>query len=251
MKTYYWNSKPNFGDMLSTLLLKRFTKFSCEWSQPRQADIILVGSILEHMPDDWNGVIAGSGLLKEESTKDFTNALILALRGPLTLERVKWVNSTNRDVVLADPGLLANELVPLQEPTYNLGIIPHWTDKHLQHRPEFLKYSPHIIDVSKHPLDVITEIAKCKKIVSSSLHGIILADAFGIPRRIEMSPVVLEKPKQEGGLFKWKDYSQSIGMQLIIGKTQEADRNIITEKQHSLFDVFEEIKRFFIKYPAH
>jgi len=248
MKTYYWKAKPNFGDLLSTLLLERFTKFKAEWSEPRPSDLILVGSILEHIPDDWNGVIAGAGLLHESSEKNFTKAKIMALRGPLTDARVKGVK--DESIVLADPGLLANELVPIPDKEYNLGIIPHWTDKTLEHRPEFIKYSPHIIRVTDHPLDVITQIAKCKKIISSSLHGIILADAFGIPRRIEISPVVLEKPKQEGGLFKWEDYSESIGMKLEIGKTQEANKNTITQKQHELFDVFEEIKSFFIKYPA-
>lgn len=248
MKTYYWKAKPNFGDLLSVLLMRRFTKFECEWSEPRSSDLIVVGSILEHMPDDWNGVIAGCGLLKEESRKDFSNAKIFALRGPLTDARVTGVKDAN--VVLGDPGLLANELVPLPDKEYNLGIIPHWTDKSLALRPEFLKYNPLIINVADDPLQVISQIAKCKKIISSSLHGIILADAFAIPRRIEISPKVLELPKQEGGLFKWEDYSKSIGMKLEIGKTQEADRNIITQKQHELFDVFEQIKSFFVKFPT-
>lgn len=251
MKTYYWKAKPNFGDLLTTLLLERFTKFKAEWSEPKKADLIMVGSILEHMPNDWNGVIAGAGLLHESSIKHFPSARIFALRGPLTAKRVTGAEDSTFEPVLADPGLLANELVPLPDKEYNLGIIPHWTDKSLEHRPEFLKYSPHIIRVTDHPLEVIAQIAKCKKIISSSLHGIVLADAFGIPRRIEISPEVLAKPKQEGGLFKWEDYSASLDMKLEIGKTQEANRNIVTQKQHELFDVFEELKSFFIKYPAY
>lgn len=151
MKTYYWKAHPNFGDLLSTLLLKRFTKFSAEWSAPRPADLIMVGSILEHMPEDWNGVIAGAGLLHEASRLNFTNARVLALRGPLTEKRISWVGHSRFTPVLADPGLLANELVSLPDKKYNLGIIPHWTDKTLEHRPEFVKYSPHIIRVSDNP----------------------------------------------------------------------------------------------------
>jgi len=249
MKTYYWNAHKNFGDLLSTLLLKRFTKFEAEWATPKDANLVVVGSILEHLPEEWNGVIAGCGLLHESSKRDFSHARILALRGPLTKERVTGVND-GTDVVLADPGLLANELVTLPDKEYNLGIIPHWTDNELALRPEFLKYNPLIINVKDDPLTVISQIAKCKKIISSSLHGIVLADAFAIPRRIEIAPKVLALPKQEGGLFKWEDYSRSINMKLEIGKTQEADRNTITQKQHELFDVFEEIKSIFIKYPT-
>lgn len=249
MRTYYWKAKPNFGDLLSTLLLKRFTKFEAEWSEPKTSDLIVVGSILEHMPESWNGVIAGAGLLREESRMNFRHARIFALRGPLTAARVTGADDDLFEPVLADPGLLANELIQLPDKEYNLGIIPHWTDKELAHRPEFLKYNPKIINVADNPLKVIEEIAKCKKIISSSLHGIVLADAFNIPRRIEISPTVLAKPKQEGGLFKWEDYSASINMPLIIGKTQEANVNTITQKQHELYDVFEEIKSFFINFP--
>ena len=146
---------------------------------------------------------------------------------------------------IGDPGLLADELVPLQEKEHDLGVIPHWTDRSLASDPRFLKYHPKLIDVRNDPIKVITDIGKCKKIVSSSLHGIILADAFGIPRRIEISPRALSHAHQEGGLFKWQDYSASLGMKLQIGVTQEPDRNVVLERQYEIFDVFEEVERIF------
>lgn len=199
----------------------------------------MVGSILEHLPQSFSGVIAGCGKLHEHSLVDFPNARILALRGPLTAKGVKG------NYVLGDPGLLADELVPTQDKLYDLGIVPHWTDKTLATNPMFTKYNPLIISPLQNPLDVIRQIGQCKKIVSSSLHGIILADAFSIPRRIEIPPRALSHPNQEGGLFKWHDYSRSINMKLEIGVTQEPDRNIIIDKQNELFDVFEEIKSIF------
>lgn len=199
----------------------------------------MTGSVLEHFSQDWNGVIVGTGKLHEKTKVNFPNAKILALRGPLTAKGVKG------NFVLADAGLLADELVPLEDKQYDLGIVPHWTDKQLEHTPIFKKYKPKIIRVSDDPLQVIKEIGQCKKIVSSSLHGIILADAFGIPRRIELAPRMLSHPHQEGGLFKWEDYAASLNMKLEIGITQEVDRHLITEKQHELFDVFEEVKKLF------
>jgi pyruvyltransferase len=239
MNTYYWTGKKNFGDLLSPLLIKKFTKLTTTLTTPDKAEIILVGSILEKIPYYYNGIIAGSGKLHEKTKLDFKDAKILVLRGPLTARGLKG------NFVLADPGLLADELVPIEDKEFELGIVPHWTDKTLEHNPIFKRYNPKIIRVSDDPLKVISEIGKCKKIVSSSLHGIVLADAFGIPRRIEIPPRALSHPNQEGGLFKWHDYSASLNMKLEIGLTQEVNRNIIIEKQHELFDVFEEIKRIF------
>ena len=242
IKTYYWKAKPNFGDLLTPLLLKKFTGLSSEWVEPENAELIMVGSILEHFSQSWSGVIAGAGKLHEKTVLSFPNATILALRGPLTAKGIKGLN---KNVVLADPALLADELVTITDKKYDLGIVPHWTDTTLEYDPRFTKYKPKIIRVSDDPLKVIREIGQCKKIVSSSLHGIILADAFGIPRRIEISPRVLTHAHQEGGMFKWFDYSASIRNKLEIGVTQEIDRNIIQEKQYELFDLMEDVKSGF------
>lgn len=239
VKTYYWKTKPNFGDQLTSLLLKRYTKIDSEWASPEESQLVMVGSILEHLPKDWNGIIAGAGKLHEDTVLDFPSAKVLAVRGPLTAKHFTG------NIVLADPALLADEIVPLEDKQWNLGIVPHWTDKELEHDPRFTKYDPLIIRVTDPPQKVISEIGRCKKIVSSSLHGIILADAFGIPRRIEIAPRMITHAHQEGGLFKWKDYSASIGLELQIGITQEVDRNVILEKQYELFDVFEELRGIF------
>src|ERR1700749_1222833 len=206
MKVYYWKGKKNFGDLLPELLIKRFTNLSSDWAEPGDSELVVVGSVLEHLPSEWNGVIAGCGKLHEHSVLNFPNAKILAVRGPLTAKAL----GLRHNIVLADPGLLADELVGYRDKEYDLGIIPHWTDTKLEHDVRFKKYNPKIIRVNDDPLKVIEEVAKCKKIISSSLHGIILADAYGIPRRIEISPRVLSHSHQEGGLFKWYDYSESI-----------------------------------------
>jgi pyruvyltransferase len=242
IKTYYWRISQNFGDRLTSLLLSHYTHLHSEWANPQDAQLIMAGSILEHLPNDWQGIIAGAGKLHEKSELSFPNAKILAVRGPLTAKSL----GLKGNYVLGDPGLLLDELVKIEDKEYDLGLVPHWTDTTLEHNPIFKQYNPKIIRVSDDPIKVITEIGKCKKIVSSALHGIIVADAMAIPRRIEIAPKMLSHMKQEGGLFKWLDYSASLGINLEIGVTQQIDHNIIVEKQFELFDVFEEIKRIFI-----
>lgn len=236
IKTYYWKGEPNFGDLLTGPLLAKFAKLPSEWAEPADAQLVMVGSLLEHMPENWTGVIAGAGKLHRETKLSFPNATILAVRGPLTARGLRG------DFVLADPGLLADELVKIEDKRYDLGLVPHWTDTRLEHDPRFLKYHPRIIRVRDDPLEVIREIGRCKKIVSSSLHGIILADAFGIPRRIEIAPRMLTHAHQEGGIFKWQDYTTSLNLKFEVGVTQEVNRNVVLDKQHQLFDVFEAIK---------
>ena len=240
VKVYYWKYRKNFWDLLTTLLLEKFAHLDSKWAEPKDAELVMVGSVLDQLPNGWDGVIAGAGRLHEKTVRSFPNAKILAVRGPLTAKGLKG------NFALADPGLLADELVPLRDKRYDLGIVPHWTDTTLEHDPRFTRYNPKIIRVADNPLEVIQEIGYCKKIVSSSLHGIILADAFGIPRRIEISPRVLSRPDQEGGLFKWLDYSASLGIKFEIGKTIEADHNRVVEKEYELFDVLAEIKRIFV-----
>ena len=196
---------------------------------------MLLGSIMEQLPPNWAGIVAGIGKLHEKTQPHLHNAIVLALRGPLSAKGVKG------DFAIGDPALLADELVGAVDKEYELGVVPHWTDKALEHNPIFLRYKPKIIRVSDDPLKVIREIGQCKKIVSSSLHGIIVADAFNIPRRTEIAPRMLTHSHQEGGIFKWRDYAASVGVPFKIGLTQEADRNKVMERQHELYDALQEV----------
>lgn len=232
---YWWRGKTNFGDLLTPLLLDRFSDIKVEWAGVNQADMVVVGSVLEHLPQGYDGIIAGSGKLREEEPVDVSSAHVLGVRGPLTAKLAKGMPS---DYVIGDPGLLANELVEVEK-EYSLGIVPHWSDTQLEQRKEFLKYDPLIIKPDEHPLDVIRNIGRCRKIISSSLHGIILADAFGIPRRTETCPRFVH----EGGDFKFRDHNEAVGVEFKLGETQEAPRYLVEARQHELFDMLDDLGR--------
>ena len=228
ISAYWWKGKPNWGDLLTPLLLKKFTETEGIWASPNEAKLACVGSILGNLiKPSFTGIILGSGKLFEKDSVP-QKANILGLRGPLTAKGVKG------DYILGDPGLIANELVNIKEKKYNLGLISHWSDDKLSKNPEFLKYNPVIIKSSDNPLKVIKQIGQCKKIVSSSLHGIILADAFSIPRRFEASA----NWDNEGHLFKMHDYNKSVGIETLIGKVQEANWNKVNDLKNGLFDAF-------------
>ena len=234
-RAYWWREVSNFGDALAPLLLEYYTEANAEWALPRHAEVVSIGSVLEHIPRGWSGHVLGSGRIREDSEVCLKHAQVHAVRGPLSAIGLG-------DVVTGDPGLLADELVRVPTRDIELGIVPHWSDNSLQNDSRFLPYNPVIIDPAGPPLDVVRMIGRCKKIVSSSLHGIILADAFGIPRRTEAAPSFASNP-HEGNMFKFRDYNASVGVPFRTGETQKAKRGMVEDRKHELFDAFTALGR--------
>lgn len=232
---YFWQGRPNFGDLLTAPLLAHFGDAEVAWSAAEDADIVCVGSVLEALPPKWSGVIVGAGKLREASDVALPRATVLAVRGPLTARAM----GLRGEYALGDPGLLADELVRGVDKHYKLGIVPHWSDVELEHRPEFQRYDPHIIRPSGDPLEVLREIGRCHKIVASSLHGLIVADAFGIPRRTEMTKIFA----REGKSFKFEDHAAAVGLPFEVGVTQEAPRYVVQQRSQELYDALVEAGR--------
>ncbi len=236
--SYWWRKIPNFGDALAPLLLDRFADADLEWAPVADASIVSIGSVLEHLPPRWAGYVCGSGKLKEDSHIDLSHATILALRGPLSARGIKG------NYALGDPGLLADELVGPQEKQWDLGIIPHWKDNELGPRFRALIRPPsttRLIDPRLDPLTVVREIGACKRVVTSSLHGLITADAFGIPRRLEISPKLLNTT--EGGDFKFRDYHASISTQFEVGRMTEPSRWAVEDAKYQIYDAFKVLEK--------
>jgi pyruvyltransferase len=109
--------------------------------------------------------------------------------------------------VYGDPVLLYPIFYnPLVEKKYILGVIPHFIDnnsdslKIFTNHPEVL-----VIDILDDVNVVIENILSCSLIASSSLHGLIASDAYGIPSVwIELSSNIF------GGRFKYYDYFLSV-----------------------------------------
>jgi pyruvyltransferase len=240
---YWYAEANNFGDLLAPLLLKHFSLIETDWAPPESAEIVCAGSVLDVVPDGWEGTVLGSGMLHGRP-RDLSRATVLGLRGPLTAKACK---TGHNGFVLGDPGLLASELVTTR-PIYELGLVPHWTDTELFAREDARSIRDHyarprLIDPTRPLMEVISEIGSCRKIISSSLHGIIVADSFGIPRRAERFPH-MDDPhhsKHEGSDFKFDDYSSSIEMPIEWGKLQEADSNKVQRIMYELFDVFQDL----------
>jgi pyruvyltransferase len=245
VRTYWWqhpSGRRNFGDELASLLIPHFCGVDIEWQTPSVADLVTTGSVLDVLPQKgWTGVVAGSGKLHSKTKTDLSQATVLGLRGKLTLADVKLPLDCHP--VLGDPGLLVNEITEPRRGFWKLGVVPHWTDcgTGLLFK-KFAHLDPHYIDPTMEPERVLHEIGSCEKIVASSLHALIAADAFGIPRRAERFEKMTTP--YEGNEWKWHDYSSVLGMPLEFDKPAVmAPRETVESIQAHLFDEFQTLAR--------
>jgi len=194
MKVYSWAGHRNFGDRLMPLILG-LVGIETEWAEPGDAELIGAGSIATHIPKGWRGTVFGSGKPRSGEHIDLSAAHVVALRGKLTAKG----SGARGDYVLGDPGLLVRMLPITPSDDIDVGIIPHWEDRGLARRFP----NGHLIDVQGDPEMVIRQIAACRRVISSSLHGLVVADAFGKERRWERAA--------RAWPFKFADYGSVVG----------------------------------------
>jgi hypothetical protein len=189
-----------------------------EWAPLAHANLVAAGSLLgQHIapPEVWaaySGAIWGTGCMWPGQGVDLRRADVRALRGSMTLSQVQ--RSATSPVPFGDPGLLADRLLGLRPaPTTLLGVIPHWAERgHPFYRSPLLQ-SPDVRLVN--PLDpaeeVLRQIAGCRHILSSSLHGLIAADALGIPNRwLRLNHG--QEDRAGAPVFKFQDYYSALGL---------------------------------------
>lgn len=189
---HYWsldNGQENLGDYLSKVIFEwMLQKNNIQNRIKGIKHLYSVGSILGFGYQD--AVVWGSGLLEDniEYRKRIRRSKldIRCLRGPLTRRTlVHWT-----DGVIDIPELYGDPvtLMPLIykpesiEKRYNYVIIPHFLDSHMKNVYSKEGEKVKVIDMlTDNYEDVINEIVAAEKVISSSLHGIILAESYGIP----------------------------------------------------------------------
>jgi len=221
----------NFGDDINPLLIERITNKNVVWVDPKSQNILqkyftrinfAIGSILHFATD--NSDVWGSGLIDSKSSFP-KKATYHAVRGLYTYNKLK--NSGCKvNPIFGDPALLLPKYFkPSISKKYKLGIIPHYIEyeqilKNIPKNDELL-----IIDLKKDPLSVIDDITACEKIISSSLHGIIVGMAYEIP-----SIRVTFTNKIFGDGIKYQDFFESVGI-------RNAMKVHIDSKKFSITDI--------------
>jgi pyruvyltransferase len=213
LRAYWWNEEPNFGDAMTPVLLHRLFGLEVAWAALADADLTAAGSVIQWIrqarrPDSPPIHVWGSGyIFPDEPPPAPGTAIYHAVRGPASAR----LSGLSAEVVYGDPGLLA-AMVFKAGPAgrSRAGIVPHlWHRDHAIVRQVAADNNLRVIDVMADPVAVIETIASCDFIVSSSLHGLVIADSFGIPNLW----VTLE-PRLFGGRWKFDDYYGAFGLQM-------------------------------------
>lgn len=233
--------KTNFGDDLNLFLIREMTGVDYIINQSDifikfKQNLVPLGSIIEWKTRK-NSVIWGAGAMYGDENRELPCPIkVCAVRGKLTYN---YLREKGWDVpaVFGDPALL---LPKYYQPSRELkkenkvGIIPHYIDQmSVSYKNFYERYKSELefIDLKDYDTwhNVIDKITSCKFIISSSLHGLIVADAYGIP-----NIWVKFGDNIAGGDFKYHDYFSSVGKNI--------DKPCQIAANTTLSDILEEIK---------
>ena len=207
---FYWHRSTNFGDALNPYLYQKITGIEPEYID--EADLIsseekyycFIGSVINAVTD--NAVVWGTGTAWN-NLKVNPNADYRLVRGPITRNCIINSGGTCPELY-GDPALLLPKFYTPTTSTkkYKLGIIPHYIERS---STKCFDRSVKIINVGHSTESIIDDIVSCDVIASSSLHGLIVADAYNIPNVwIKLSNGII------GDGSKYHDYLLSVGREI-------------------------------------
>jgi len=174
--TWCRTPKPgNFGDILAPLILQHYG-YEVSHAGPENPDYLFIGSIAKWAKA--GTTVLGSGSMTSGARLD-PQAKWRWVRGPRTRELV-IKNGGQCPEIYGDPALLLPRIVDAApKKIHKLGITPHYVD-YAEVKRQYPDL-PVINLINADPREVIQQITACDRIISSSLHGIIAAHAYGIP----------------------------------------------------------------------
>lgn len=159
-------------------------------------------------------IVWGSGLISNKEHIETKPKQICSVRGPETRKRLLKMG-INCPQKYGDPALLISryyKATPLPK-RYKIGIIPHHSDIDNSIIHCFINKYPDavlLINLTQYEqwTDIPDMVVSCDCVLSSSLHGLIVADSYGVPNAwIKLSDKVY------GGVFKFNDYFSSVQRQ--------------------------------------
>lgn len=186
---FWWKGAPNFGDALSPWLVEKVFGVPTQWCAPQKAGkLIAIGSTFSTIRA--GDTVWGTGIypyvlrervpkLRKDAKKWSAKGVrFLAVRGPLTRAFVLERGGDCPEVYGDPADLLPFYYTPKHVGNYAIGALRHLSDN--EDIAKILPQGSLCIDVRDPWPHVVDAIHSCDRILSSSLHGLIVAEAYGI-----------------------------------------------------------------------
>ena len=248
--SYVFNG--NFGDLLGPYIFKKITGIEPVGVHVNDLTVrdsinfdhyLTVGSILKHVTP--NSIIWGIGVMNRgdfKLIKDKINKTnVFGVRGYETINELNKIGGTElNNISVGDPAILLPLLYrpKANRKKYKLGLIPHcsefkevnsavnWHDVMLIKLDDLRNYK----NIEK----IIDQIVSCDKIISSSLHGIIVAHSYAVPAAWHNFTHITEQELQGTTHLKFKDYFSSVELSYFSPLRGLSSINMIPENQYTL-----------------
>lgn len=225
----YYAKVPNMGDILNKNIIEKLFGYDVVRKNYLFGEVsgigsglgnyTLEGSLFKKIAKKISNIISptvyiwGTGFVryKDIDCKLYKkNTNFCAVRGELSKKRIEKLVGKKMDIPTGDAGILASYLLDkLPKKKYSVGIIAHYKEKDEKVFSDLLNKFENstFIDVQDTPLNVTKKIAECETIISSSLHGLIIADSLGVPN---VHIIVTDNLLGDG--FKFDDYYSAYGL---------------------------------------
>jgi pyruvyltransferase len=205
---YYWRKKlpfvniyrDNFGDYLSRVVVEHVLKTEGIKNMRAHNSFSAIGSILHKMEPYstiWGSGVNGKIELTQEIKKNIKTLDFRAVRGRGTLRVISDLGLDTSGIAMGDPALLLKDLLTGFDflPISNkISWLPNLNDKNRSYQSG-LNYINPLWDWQR----VLKEILTSERLITSSLHGLILAETYGVECRCVL-------PQKSETVFKYNDY---------------------------------------------
>ncbi|PIE39471.1 MAG: hypothetical protein CSA53_01380 [Gammaproteobacteria bacterium] len=211
---YYHNDEKNFGDDLNAWLYPKllpgivdgFCAHGDEYlaQNNREAAIIYgIGTVLDHrIPPHPVKHVLGSGVGYYHKPELDERFRIHFVRGPKSATAIGLAP----EIGINDPAIMLTRFIERPDPKHKYTLIMHCDTAKSGYWENIAKTCGfnYVDPRADDPISVVQELISSEHVISESLHGAIIADAFGIPwLPISAMPHI--------NAFKWQDWGEAIG----------------------------------------
>lgn len=201
----------NFGDELSRRIVAEVSGRRVRWAPPESASVTGIGSVLEHVAAvNGPGAVWGAGLRRSEfapsAWASARPSRFLAVRGELTRDALGLDASTP----LGDPGLIVRTLYRRSTRPRGVVVVPHFlafnsVDARRQ-MSVARSQGMRVLAPSASHERICEEVSRAELVLTSSLHGMVIADALDCPVQLVSFGRTAEPS------FKFEDYHSVFGV---------------------------------------